>query len=294
MHLLSGAYAVDALDPAEREEFEAHLAQCPDCAAEVRGLLDTAARLGSAEAVTPPTRLKASVLAQIATTRQLSPAGGAISAISAGTTDPAGTAGTTDPAGTAGTTDPAGTAGTAADAAHAEDERPGADSVVVRIGRPGWSWAQRSLAVAAAFLAVVAIGLSALLVQADNARNQVDATQRAVTRVLTAADARSLTGSLTAGGKATIVVSPSQGTSVFLGTGLPEAPAGHTYELWYMGGATGSAVPAGTFDPDATGHVAAVLTGPIGSASAIGVTVEPAGGSAAPTTKPVLALRLPA
>jgi anti-sigma-K factor RskA len=270
MHLLTGAYAVDALDPAEREEFEAHLAQCPDCAAEVRGLLDTTARLGSAEALTPPTRLKASVLAQVATTRQLSPAGGAI------------------PAGTAGT------AGTADDAAHSDGERSDADSVVVPIRRPGWSWAQRPLAVAAAFLAVVAVGLAVLLVQADNARNQVDATQRAVTRVLTAVDARSLSGSLTAGGKATIVVSPSQGTSVFLGTGLPAAPAGHTYELWYMGGANGSAVPAGTFDPDATGHVAAVLTGTIGHASAIGVTVEPAGGSAAPTTKPVLALRLPA
>jgi anti-sigma-K factor RskA len=159
--------------------------------------------------------------------------------------------------------------------------------------RPGWSWAQRSLAAAAALLAVVAIGLSTLLAQANSTRSQLDATQQAMTRVLTAADAHSLSGTLTDGGRATIVVSASQGTSVFLGTGLTAAPSGHTYELWYMG-AGGTAVPAGTFDPDATGHAAEVLNGSIGSAAAIGVTVEPAGGSPKPTTSPVLALKLTA
>ncbi len=255
VHLLSGAYAAGALDPAERAEFEEHLAGCPDCAAEVRGLLDTTARLASAEAVTPPARLKAAVLAQIATTPQLP---------RQATAHPSGPDGAS----------------------------PAADSVVVPMRRPGWSPAQRFLAVAAAALAVAAVGLSALLVQAEHARSQLDATQAAVTRVLTASDARSLTGALSAGGKATIVVSSSEGTSVFLGTGLRPAPPGHTYELWYMGGAGGSPVPAGTFAPDPTGHVATVLAGTIGTASAIGVTVEPAGGSPAPTTRPVLAVRL--
>lgn len=270
MHLLTGAYAVDALDPAERAEFEAHLAQCPDCAAEVRGLLETASRLGSAEAVTPPARLKASVLAQVAATRQLSPAVRGHSPLPAATAAPAGVD-MTD-----------------------EAEAPAADSVVVSITRPGWSWAQRSLAVAAAFLAVVAVGLSALLVQANHARSQVDAAQQAVTRVLTAADARTLTGPITAGGKATIVVSPSQGTSVFLATGMPAAPAGHTYELWYLEAANRAPVPAGTFDPDTGGHAVTVLTGTLTGAAGIAVTVEPAGGSSAPTTKPVMAAQLPA
>jgi anti-sigma-K factor RskA len=257
LHLLTGAYAVNALDPAERDAFEAHLVDCPDCAAEVRGLLDTTARLASAEAVEPPARLKAAVLAQIATTRQLSPL------------DPADHH-AADPAG--------------------ESTPASGDGVVVPLRRPGWGWAQRSLAAAAAILAVVAVGLSTLLVQANSDRNRLDAAQLAVTRVLTAGDAHSLSGSLAGGGKATVVVSDSQGTSVFLGTGLPAVPSGHTYELWYMG--AGGAVPAGTFRPDAHGHVAAVLTGTIGRAAAIGVTVEPAGGSAAPTTPPVLALKL--
>jgi anti-sigma factor RsiW len=64
LHLLTGAYAVNALDPAERDEFEAHLAQCTDCSTEVRGLLDIAARLAAAEATAPPARLKAAAAAR--------------------------------------------------------------------------------------------------------------------------------------------------------------------------------------------------------------------------------------
>ena len=74
----------------------------------------------------------------------------------------------------------------------------------------------------------------------------------------------------------TVVVSPSKGQSVLLGAGMPAAPSGRTYELWYIGAA--GAVPAGTFDPDSSGHVTKVLSGSVGDASTIGVTVEPAGG----------------
>jgi anti-sigma-K factor RskA len=252
MHLLTGAYAVNALDPDERADFETHLADCPECAEEVRGLLETTARLASAEAVVPPARLKVAVMAQIANTRQLAP--------DAEDGTPEGSA-----------------------------EDSAGDAVVVPIRRPGWSWAQRAVGVAAAVLAVIALGLSSLLVQANHQRSQLDAARQAVAQVLTASDARYLSGSVANGGHATIVVSPKQGTSVFLGTGLPAAPAGHTYQLWYMG-AGGSVVSAGTFNPDANGHVAEVLDGTIGSASAVGVTVEPAGGSKTPTTKPVFAL----
>ncbi len=277
LHLLTGAYAVNALDPAERAEFEAHLDDCAECSAEVRGLLETTARLASAEAVVPPARLKAAVLAQIATTRQLAPLA-----------DPGDSTGSASPA------DPVAPAVAAAvSTATAQDQARSEDGVVVPMRRAGWGWAQRSLAVAAAFLAVVAIGLSTLLAQANHKTSQLDATQQAVTRVLTAADAHSLTGTLVDGGRATVVVSASQGASVFLGTDLNPAPSGHTYELWYMG-AGGTAVPAGTFTPDATGHATEVLTGSIGSASAIGVTVEPDGGSQRPTTSPVLALKLTA
>ncbi|WP_131764131.1 zf-HC2 domain-containing protein [Actinomadura fibrosa] len=51
VHALAGAYALDGLPEAERGRFEDHLGECGDCAREVRGLREVAARLGSAAAV---------------------------------------------------------------------------------------------------------------------------------------------------------------------------------------------------------------------------------------------------
>jgi anti-sigma-K factor RskA len=73
VHALSGAYVVDALDDAEREEFEAHLPGCSDCQAEVAGLREAAALMADDVAQPPPPRLRDQVLADIHTVRQLPP-----------------------------------------------------------------------------------------------------------------------------------------------------------------------------------------------------------------------------
>jgi anti-sigma-K factor RskA len=73
LHTLSGAYAIDALSPAEAEEFEKHLDQCPACRDEVRELQAAAARMGSSEATVPPPSLKARVLAAADAQPQLPP-----------------------------------------------------------------------------------------------------------------------------------------------------------------------------------------------------------------------------
>ncbi|HEX4698554.1 MAG TPA: anti-sigma factor [Actinomycetes bacterium] len=75
MHLLTGAYAADALDAGERDAFEVHLETCDACRQEVAELTATTARLGSAEAVPPPPGLRARVLEEVARTRQLPPGG---------------------------------------------------------------------------------------------------------------------------------------------------------------------------------------------------------------------------
>ncbi len=75
MHLLTGAYAADALDGGERDTFEVHLATCDACRQEVAELAATTARLGIAEAVPPPPGLRVRVLDEIARTRQLPPRG---------------------------------------------------------------------------------------------------------------------------------------------------------------------------------------------------------------------------
>ncbi|WP_326640172.1 anti-sigma factor [Streptosporangium sp. NBC_01755] len=74
-HTLVGAYVLDAIDDhADRLLFEEHLGRCAECAQEVRGLAETAARLGQAEAADPPPALRERVMAQIDHVRQVPPA----------------------------------------------------------------------------------------------------------------------------------------------------------------------------------------------------------------------------
>ena len=72
-HTLAGAYAVDALNAADRESFERHLVSCEACRAEAASLRDAAGRLAEATAAVPPARLRGLVLAEAARTRQQPP-----------------------------------------------------------------------------------------------------------------------------------------------------------------------------------------------------------------------------
>ena len=75
LHLLTGVYALDALDGAERARFERHLDRCEPCRDEVRGLRETAGRLAMATAIVPPPTMRQQVLSAAARTRQLAPSG---------------------------------------------------------------------------------------------------------------------------------------------------------------------------------------------------------------------------
>jgi len=74
LHILAGAYALDALpDAAEQERFARHLRRCAACAAEVRGLREVSTALAFAAAEEPPPGLREHVLAMAERTRQLPP-----------------------------------------------------------------------------------------------------------------------------------------------------------------------------------------------------------------------------
>ncbi len=73
LHALSGSYVLDALSDPERDSFERHLQHCSPCEDEVRGLRETAARLGLAKTLDPPPQLRPRVLAAAYRTRQLPP-----------------------------------------------------------------------------------------------------------------------------------------------------------------------------------------------------------------------------
>jgi anti-sigma-K factor RskA len=73
LHLLTGAYALDALDDVERAGFERHLRSCPACEIEVIEFHEATARLADRAEVAPPPYLRDAVLDQIARTRQVAP-----------------------------------------------------------------------------------------------------------------------------------------------------------------------------------------------------------------------------
>lgn len=72
-HLLTGAYALDALDGGELERFQAHLDECDSCPTEAAELRSTATRLVALVERTPPVALRERVLQAADRTAQLPP-----------------------------------------------------------------------------------------------------------------------------------------------------------------------------------------------------------------------------
>ena len=65
LHELTAGYALDALDPAERERYEAHLATCEPCREELQGFWQVTGALGrAAGGPQPPAALRERILAQ--------------------------------------------------------------------------------------------------------------------------------------------------------------------------------------------------------------------------------------
>ncbi len=69
-HLLTGAYALDALTGPQLDRFERHLQRCPACDHEVCDFRETAVRLALAVAATPPAQFRPRVLTAVSVTRQ--------------------------------------------------------------------------------------------------------------------------------------------------------------------------------------------------------------------------------
>jgi anti-sigma-K factor RskA len=257
LHHLCGAYAVDALDDAERVAFERHLSGCGDCRAEVAELSAAAHSLGALTEATPPPSLRASVLSGITRVRPLPP-------IEADAVTPSEADATASPA----LPDPLPT------------RRGGDGGTVVPFRRRTSTWLT-----AAAAAAVIAVGGLVWSPWSDDR-----STVSAVDQVVSAADAvrvSSTKGEL----NAEVAYSRQLGRAAITVQGLPPAPDGKTYQLWYVG-ADEIARSAGLLTPTADGRGSMVLEGDPNAAAAVGMTLEPAGGSPQPTTDPLVVLAL--
>jgi len=107
----------------------------------------------------------------------------------------------------------------------------------------------------------------------------------AISRVVRAPDAQTVVRKIH-GGTAKVIRSASLGRAVIAVTDIPAAPAGKVYELWLFD-SRGNARKAGLLPPGDQTQVNLVLNGDASTASAAGITVEPAGGSEQPTSPPI-------
>ena len=121
--------------------------------------------------------------------------------------------------------------------------------------------------------------------------NQLKAENQAISLLLSAPQAKLLTHTVTNGGVATVVLAADRHELAVVTTGLPALPSGQVYQLWLIG--KPKTVSAGLLPPAKNGQTPAVLATGVVKGDTLGLTVEPAGGSAQPTTTPILALPLP-
>ena len=106
---------------------------------------------------------------------------------------------------------------------------------------------------------------------------------------------------LSSGGSSTRTIQASTGSAELQITGgrgdlivhrLPQLPAGRIYEMWVQRG-NATPTPTGTlFGVRANGSAAVGVPGSLSGVSAVMVTQEPAGGTPAPTTAPVIVASL--
>jgi Anti-sigma-K factor rskA len=121
--------------------------------------------------------------------------------------------------------------------------------------------------------------------------NQIQAENKAISLLLSSPQVTLLSHSTTQGGVATVVLAAARHQLVVVTNGLPALPAGKVYQLWLIGKT--KTVSAGLLPPATSGRTPAVLASGVVKGDTLGLTVEPAPGSAQPTTTPILALPLP-
>lgn len=268
-----GEHALGALDAAEARSLEAHLSTCADCRAELAEWLDTAAALAySAPRVEPSTGLRSRLLENIRAEKQES----------------------TRPTAN-------GRELSASDSVREAKQTPPATNVIQmpERSRSGWTAMQRfgalaaSLAFAAFIITLVVLWNRNREMQTEMARlsRDLQTTQeqlkreQEISQMFSAPDTRvaTLTGTEMAPRAQARLAYNKAGSAMMIVEGLPPAPPGKDYQIWFI--TDGKPLPGGVFKPDEAGHVEMHAQVPLQarSAAAFAVTLEPQGGTAAPT-----------
>ena len=176
--------------------------------------------------------------------------------------------------------------------ATAEPDAPARTGAAARLRSLAWPG---RLAVAAAAAAAVAVLAIAVVFGVSNGSirqqlSQAQASSQQIAAVLTAQDARMMTGPVVGGGTATIVMSHSRGALVFTAAGLRALPASRGYELWLIGPA--GTRPVGMLPVGSHGMTGPVIASGLRRGDHLALTAGPAGGTSQPNAPMMLDVAL--
>ncbi|TFC60043.1 anti-sigma factor [Cryobacterium sp. TMB1-7] len=295
---LAGAYALHALSADEAAEYERYLAQSEQARIEAAELSDTAVALSlSVAPVQPSSALKAGLMAQLASTPQLSPLPPAADSVTpdepTATTDappaaiPIGSAS----ARAAAVPGSASTSASSADKFAAGKGSAGAPGSAAERAQRRWFQRPAGYLVAAAAAAALFVGgtFAGQALYGDPSQDFAQEQAASLAEINAASDSQRASTKTADGQDATLVWSGELGLSAIIVDDLPALGDDQDYQLWYIG--TAGPVPAGTFDSDGSGTAWRVLDGTMSAGDAVGVTVEPSGGSEQPTSDPIVAIQ---
>lgn len=269
--LLAAGHAFGSLTPQERAEYEAYLARSADARGEATAFEAVAAALDNdVTEATPSAALKARLMAQIARTPQWAATESPETASAAPQT--ASTTGVLSVADSRAADSTAGSPPTSADAR----------------ARARWFRRPGVILVAAAAAVALFAGGTGVGIAVGNGSSAVQQQAATLAQISAASDAQRASEAVAGGGSATLIWSQQLGESVVVLDGMPQAPAGKTYQLWYIG--HGSVVSAGLVTTQPGEKTWQVLAGRMAAGDTVGITIEPNGGSKAPTTKPIVAI----
>ncbi len=263
---LAGLYVLDALQAAESEAVRAHLRDCAEAHpgfAELGGVVPALAEL--VQPVDAPADLKSRVMAAVAA--EGAPARPATASMAV-----------------------PGAAASQAEMDARVWEPPAAE--LPRARRPsflGWGMA------AAAVMVIAVLGAWNVVLQTR--AGEVDQRAQMIAQAIAVstdpeAEVAILRGTGPAQGASGFAAFPGEGDGYIVLVDLPAAPAGQTYQAWYL--VDGQATSAGLMTVGADGY--AMLSGVGGQEDAqqIALTIEPAGGVDSPSADPVVAGELSA
>lgn len=277
--LMLAEYALGVLDTARALSLEEHLATCEECRAELAEWRDTTAALAySVPLVEPPAVVRLRLLESIHT-QNLGTPRRAVDDQSKATEQ----------------------------TANAPEAKPAKVIPMPERTRPRWNTAQKFVALAAslAFVAVIIViivnlRLNNIAMKSEIFRlnGELQKTQEQVKReqeqrkheqeiiaMFTAPDTKvmPLNGTAIAPQATARLAYNKAGNAMMIVNGLQPAPAGKDYQIWFI--VDGKPMPGGVFKPDTKGHVEmrAQIPAQARAASAFAVTLEPQGGTKAPT-----------